>query len=38
MISATAGIHDLAKEATADGALEKPFKMQELKEIVDRFL
>lgn len=38
MVSAGTGIAQLAQDALADDALEKPFKMAELKEIVAKHL
>jgi CheY-like chemotaxis protein len=38
MLSASPDIFRQAKEGCADGALEKPFKMQDLKDIVAKFL
>lgn len=38
MISANPNIENLSKEAGADDFLEKPFKMKELLEMVERYV
>lgn len=38
MLSASPNIHKLALLAGADAALEKPFKMKILRELVDRYV
>lgn len=38
MLSASPNIHRLAKLAGADDSLEKPFRMKELREMVDKYV